>query len=164
MAGRRFIPYPAWSPTSPLVNPSLELPLSPPAFDWHVPSVEGVDSLRGVPPSGIKFAFSGHQPESAELLYQALFLLGGRAWTLSFEYQTRGIAPAQSGLFWNLSAAGDSPPLHPSEEWSSFSVSWTMPPQDSLRRLALIFRRPPGQVRTDGELYIRGLRLEAARR
>jgi len=159
-----------WTPETPLINAALDQPAQPPGLDWFIPSVPGVDTNRGIPPGGIKFTLSGTQPESASLLAQTVFLPGGRLWTLSFEFQTRNITPAQAGLTWTLTPLGQGTPLEPaapllslsSEDWSTASASWSLPPADRLLRLNLTYRRPLGQVRAEGELFLRNLSLRSS--
>ncbi len=141
----------------PLVNPKLQLPLRPAAFDWQIPVVAGVETLRGVPEHGIKFTFSGTQPETAELLAQDLYLRGAEEWTLTFEYETRGFSQPKAGVQWRLADAVQELPL--SEEWRTATASFSTPP--GLHRLSLEIVRVNGQPRVEGELRLRGLRLRA---
>lgn len=143
----------------PLVNPELKLPLNPPAFDWRIPVVPGVETLRGVPENGIKFTFSGTQPENAELLGQDLYLRGDSEWTLTFEYETRGFTQAKTGVQWKLNGSDTVQDLALTEEWKTASVTWEVPP--GLHRLSLQIVRVNGQPRVEGELRLRGLQLKA---
>ncbi|MBN9660678.1 MAG: hypothetical protein J0H49_20980 [Acidobacteria bacterium] len=155
LASLHLLPYSA----EPLVNPGLKLPLSPPAFDWRIPAVPGVETLRGVPENGIKFTFSGTQPETAELLVQDMFLRGAGNWTLTFEYETRGFTQARSGVQWKLSGSDTVQDLALAEEWKTASITWAVPP--GLHRLSLEIVRVNGQPRVEGELRLRGLRWTA---
>lgn len=166
LAERRLIPYPAWDETRPLVNPRFAAPLPGGGLDWRLERVPGVETFAGVPPGGIKFTFSGRQPEVAELLSQPLLLRGGQTWLLEFEYQTPGIGPAASSLAWRL---GGKPPDEPpaplaSADWKRVSHAWTVPPGFHLRHLALRTGRPRGQARHEGELRIRSLEFKPAPR
>ena len=159
LAGAGLIPYPAHRADAPLTNPGLLPPLQPPALDWQIAAVAGVESRRGVPTGGIKFTFSGRQEESAELLAQSVYLPRGSAWRLDFEYQTRGVSPAQSGLYWALQPAGDGPALATVDDWQTGHACWPMTEGDGLHRLSFHFRRPSGQTRIEGEVWLRGLTL-----
>ena len=161
IAGARLIPYPLWQAEVPLANPRLLAPLAPPAFDWRIPTVAGVESRRGVPEGGIKFTLSGQQAEAVELLAQTLFLAHGGEWTLEFEYQTRGVSAAQSGLDWELEPLGAGPALEPSDDWTPARAIWHAPPGEGLYRLSFGVRRPIGQTRIEGEVWLRGLSLRA---
>ncbi|MGC4049630.1 MAG: hypothetical protein QM757_08980 [Paludibaculum sp.] len=143
----------------PLVNPDFQVPLRPPAFDWRIPVVPGVETLRGVPDKGIKFTFSGNQPETAELLAQELYLRGSSGWQLTFEYEIRGVTQAKTGIRWKLSGADAVQELALTEEWRSATVAWQVPP--GLHRLSLEIARVNGQPRVEGELRLRGLRWKA---
>lgn len=149
------LPYPVET----LTNPALRPPLRPAAFDWQIPAVPGVETLRGVPDKGIKFTFSGQQPELAELLAQDLYLPGSGPWTLRFEYQTLGFTHSKSGLRWTLAGTGEGPALALSDEWQSAAATWTVTP--GLHRLALVLGRETGQPRIEGELRLRGLQLRS---
>ncbi len=152
-----------WSKDAPLINLGLDAPAEPPGLDWSIPMIAGIDTNRGLPPGGIKFTFSGSQPESAELLSQTVYLPGGRTWTLGFEFQTRNITASQEGITWVLTPRGGGSHLSPlpppstlvSEDWAPASVSWALPAEDQIYRLALTLRRPAGQVRPEGELFLR---------
>lgn len=170
LSDANLLPYPARSPAAPLVNPQLHPPIPQGGFDWTIPRVAGIESSRGVPTGGIKFVFSGSQPESAALLQQTLFLTGGTSWSLTFECQTRNLTAADSGLAWSLSPLAGGIPLLPAssnpisgEDWSPVSVSWTLPPGDALYRLSLDLRRITGQTRIEGDIRLRNLRFREAR-
>jgi tetratricopeptide (TPR) repeat protein len=164
LAERRLIPYPAWSEARPLVNPRFAPLLPGGGLDWRLERVPGVEAFVGVPPGGIKFTFSGRQPEEAELLAQPLLLRGGQTWLLEFEFQTPGISPAASSLSWRL---GGRPPDQPpapvaADDWTRVIHAWTLPPGFHLQRLALRSQRPRGQARHEGELRIRRLEFKPA--
>ena len=161
MAERRLIPYPAWSEDAPLVNPGFLPPLPGGGLDWRLPSAPGVECFPGAPPGGVKFTFSGGQPEAVVLLEQWLVLPGGRAWILEFEYQTPGIPPGGSHLVWSLEGlpAAEAPALAAAVDWTRFQARWEAPPGLPVRRLVLRAERPRGQARHEGELRIRALRF-----
>jgi hypothetical protein len=170
LSDANLLPYPSRSPTAPLVNPQLQPPVPQGGFDWTIARVAGVESFRGVPAGGIKFVFSGSQPESAALLQQTLFLTGATSWTLSFDCQTRSLSASNSGLAWSLSPLAGGAALAPAsstpisgEDWSPVSVSWTLPPGDALYRLSLDLRRLTGQTRIEGDIRLRNLRLQEVR-
>lgn len=165
LAERRLIPYPAWSETRPLVNPRFAPLLPGGGLDWRLTRVPGIEAFVGVPSGGIKFTFSGRQPEEAELLAQPLLLRGGQTWLLEFEFQTPGIAPAAASLSWRL---GGIPPDQPgaplaADDWTRVTHAWTLPQGFHLRPLALRAQRPRGQARHEGELRIRSLEFRPAR-
>ncbi len=165
-----LLPYPARTPARPLVNPDFARPLPGGGFDWRIRQIPGIESYPGVPARGIKFIFSGSQPESATLLQQVLYLQGGRSWQLSHDCQTLHLTSANAGLAWTLTPAAGGPPLKPAsamplaaDDWSRISASWALPPGDALYRLSLEIRRPAGQTRAEGEARLRAFSLREAR-
>jgi tetratricopeptide (TPR) repeat protein len=168
LAGRHVIPYGPWSPDTPLTNPRLDPPLDPPALDWRMARVDGVEILRGVPPGGAKIFFRGSQPDVQDLLWQILVLPGGRAWRLRFEYETRGIPAEQSGLAWRLAeypkwrVVESAPQARlAAETWERAEATWRLPPGEGLYALTFQVRRLLGQTRIEGEIRLRILGLEA---
>lgn len=154
-----------------LTNPSFSLPVpNPPGFDWRTTSNEGIQVALGKTSEGIRFDFSGTQPEVAELLVQAVDLGVGRSWALDYEYWTRGISSADIGLQWALSPWGGSESIEEgspvksvsSDGWTRESTSWTIPDDSRFFRLALSVRRLPGHTRFEGELQLRKLHLSPA--
>lgn len=164
MAREGVIDRAEWSESTPLMNADFQPPLPGGGLDWQIPRHPGVEAFPGVPPGGIKFTFSGGQPEVAELLVQSLVLRGGSVWTLEFEYQTPGVGKAASSLAWELGgwpAEGEAGRLA-SEEWTVGRVSWEVPAGLHPASLALVSRRPLGHARHEGELRLRNLRLSPA--
>ncbi len=151
-----------------LTNPSFSLPVpNPPCFDWRATSNEGIQIARGKRSDGIRFEFSGTQPEAAELLVQAVDLGVSRSWTLDYEYWTRDISSAEIGLQWALGPWGGSEPMDAgspvksisSDGWTHEGTSWTIPNDSRFFRLALSVRRLPGHTRFEGALQLRKLHL-----
>ncbi len=166
----RLLPYPPHDPANPLVNPAFLQPLPGRGFDWSIPEIPGVESFPGIPTNGIKFLFSGQQPETATLAQQTLVLAGGRPWTLSFASQTLQIEAAANGLAWTLTPLGSLQPLPAqalpnltSEEWTDHSITWQLPPGEALYLLSLDLRRLSGHTRIEGEARFRDLRFREAR-
>ncbi len=153
-----------------LTNPSFA-PAIPgaPCFDWRIPEYAGIEVTRGVPADGIRFALTGDQPESAELLIQAVDLGASRRWTLDYEYQTRDITSERHRLEWSLIPWGNTvlvPADHPAgkagagpDGWTHESVSWTIPESIRFFRLGFGVRRILGHIRIQGEIQLRNLRL-----
>lgn len=161
-----LLPYPASSPERPLTNQDFAQPVPGGGFDWRIPQTPGIESYPGVPRQGIKFVFSGSQPESAILLEQVVHLRGGRSWELSQECQTMALNSANAGLAWVLTPVAGGTQLAPrssaplvADDWQRISTTWDVPPGDALYRLTLEIRRQTGQTRADGEARLRGFRL-----
>ena len=93
-----------------------------------------------------RIRFSGQQPESCELLRQVVGgLRPGAAYTLHWEARTQGIA-SPTGLTWQI--AKRTGEIAASEDWSSGKMMFT--PDSDHAVLVLTYRRPEGQVRTEG--------------
>lgn len=164
------LPYSAPTSERPLVNAGFAPPVPGGGFDWRVHQVPGIEAYPGVPGRGIKFVFSGRQPEAATLLQQVVYLRGGMTWALSHQSQTVHLTAAGAGLAWMLAPVSggaaippvSAPPLV-SDDWSRLSTSWAVPPGDSLYRLSLEIRRPSGQTRAEGEARFRDFDLAEMR-
>lgn len=167
MIAARLLPY---SPLRPeagaaLTNPTFSLlPLSR-GFDWRIPRLEGVLVAREQNTSALRLSFSGKQPERCEPLSQFLFLRPSASYRFRFLYRTSGIRPS-AGLRWEIYpwnrpgapfAASDS---LSSENWTAQDLRFTSPPDVTLARLALTYRRALGTTRIEGSLTLRGLSLE----
>lgn len=170
MSARGLVPYPAWAESEPLVNPEFRHPPRGAGLDWRIPAQPGVEAFPGVPAGGIKFTFTGQQPERAEILAQEVLLGGGRRWVLEFEYQTPGVEEEESSLGWRVEGAepGTARERLAAGEWTPGRVRWTIEAGLRRVRLSLTTEREAGRARHAGELRLRALRLrldegEAAR-
>jgi len=90
-------------------------------------------------------------PMTAQLLRQVLGgLRPGTSYTLRWEARTQGIA-SPTGIEWFvLNSAGA---VAATEDWSKGEM--TFKPSTDHATLELVYRRPAGQVRTEGHLDIR---------
>lgn len=136
-----------------ITHPNFEGPHIGPSvghgFDWRLADVAGVThlSLDGAH----RIRFSGQQPEACELLRQVVGgLRPGAAYTLHWEARTQGI-PSPTGLTWRIDkSAGE---LAAGEDWSPGQMIFTADADHAT--LVLAYRRPEGQVRTEGQLDLR---------
>jgi hypothetical protein len=135
-----------------ITHPNFEQPHTGPSvghgFDWIFIETAGVthQSLEGH-----RIRFSGQQPQSCELLRQVMGGLHlGIACTLHWETRTQGIA-SFTGLVWQI--ANRTGEIAASDDWSAGKMTFT--PDSDHAVLELTYRRPEGQVRTDGYLDIR---------
>lgn len=131
-----------------ITHPNFEEPRIGHGFDWVFVQNAGVthQSLEFH-----RIRFSGQQPESCELLRQVLGRLqAGRTYELHWESRTQGIA-APSGLEWKIGNRTGA--VATSEDWSSGKMTFT--PDSDHAVLVLTYRRPSGQVRTEGYVDIR---------
>jgi hypothetical protein len=118
-------------------------------FDWRIAEVAGVThlSLDGAH----RIRFSGQQSESCELLRQVVGgLRPGGAYTLHWEARTQGIA-SPTGLVWRIGKSARE--VVSTEDWSTGTMTFT--PDSDHATLVLAYRRPEGQVRTEGYLDLR---------
>jgi hypothetical protein len=131
------------------------------AFDWRLQRAEGIAfAVPAGPSAGLRASFSGSQPEVAHVLEQLLPLVPSRRYRLRYSYRTEGIAPA-SGLRWEVADGASSKDLC-SESWKQEELDFTTPPNMSLGRLALAYRRALGTTRIEGSLWLQKVSLDFA--
>jgi hypothetical protein len=136
------------SPPSGITHPNFEEPRTGHGFDWIFLETPGVTHQFL---EGHRIRFSGQQPESCELLRQTLGgLHPGASYTLRWEARTQGI-PSPTGLEWKIT--GRTGAVAVSEDWSSGKMAFT--PDSDHALLVLAYRRPEGQVRTEGSVDLR---------
>jgi len=135
-----------------ITHPNFEEPRTDPSvghgFDWRIAETPGVthQSLEGH-----RIRFSGQQPQSCELLRQVVGgLRSGAAYMLHWETRTQGIASV-TGLVWQI--ANRTGEIAVSDDWSAGKMTFT--PDSDRAVLVLTYRRPEGQVRTEGYVDIR---------
>ncbi len=120
-------------------------------FDWIFADLPGVTQLALDTPPSHRIRFSGQQPESCELLRQVVGgLRPGAAYRLHWEARTQGI-DSPTGLEWRI--AGRAREVAASEDWSAGSMAFT--PDSDHAVLVLAYRRPEGEVRTEGSIELR---------
>jgi len=135
-----------------ITHPNFEEPRTGPGvghgFDWRIAETPGVTHLTL---EAHRIRFSGQQPESCELLRQVVGgLRAGVTYTLHWDARTQGIA-SPTGLAWQI--ANRTGEIAASEDWSMGELAFT--PDSDHAVLALVYRRPQGQVRTEGSLDLR---------
>ena len=136
-----------------ITDPNFEEPRTSPSvghgFDWRFAETTSVTQLAL--DGAHRIRFSGQQPESCELLRQVLGgLHPGVAYTLHWETRTQGIA-SPTGLVWQITnRTGE---IAASDDWSAGNMLFT--PDSDHAVLVLTYRRPQGQVRTDGQIDLR---------
>ncbi len=113
-------------------------------FDWRIAPADGVYVTRNR--GGWRVEFSGKEPEKCELLRRPL-PAGG--FVLRYEYRTENLA-AHTGIAWGAQ------PLDSASAWRAAeapaSAGW----------IRLTYRRPSGNTRAEGVLWLRSLRVEPA--
>jgi hypothetical protein len=140
-----------------ITHPDFEQPRSGHGFDWRIAEIPGVNHAALEAPAGHRIRFSGQQPESCELLRQVVGgLRAGAAYALHWETRTQGIA-SPSGLTWRM--IGRSGEVAASEDWSAGKMVFT--PDSDHAVLVLAYRRPEGQVRTEGSVDLRQVTISS---
>lgn len=120
-------------------------------FDWRFAEPPGVTHLPIESPAAHRIRFSGQQPESTELLRQVLGgLHPGVSYTLHWDARTQGIA-SPTGLEWRI--AGKAAPVLADDDWSTGQMVFTADSDHPV--LVLAYRRPEGQVRTQGQVDLK---------
>lgn len=137
-----------------IVGPDFTAPRIGHGFDWRLIESQGITHLSDESPPAHRILFSGQQPESCELLYQFVALQAGRHYTLQWESRTPDF-PMQTGLEWRIGSQQGS--ISFSNEWSSGEFGFTA--ATDWAALSLTYQRPIGEVRTEGYLEIRHVRL-----
>jgi hypothetical protein len=138
-------------PAQGVFRPDFEEPRIGHGFDWRLAELPGVAHLPLDAPAGHRIRFSGQQPESCELLRQVLGgLRAGARYTLQWEVRTQDIS-SPTGLEWRI--AGRAAALASSEDWSAGRMDFIA--DSDHPSLVLAYRRPEGQVRTEGQVDLR---------
>jgi len=127
-------------------------------FDWRPQGIAGVQMAWRPAADGVRFSFSGDQPEICMLMLQRVPLAPGRRWRLRFEYRSQGM-PADTGLRWRTNGAEWPAPA--SDAWSEAAFEFRSPASGTVAPLALAYERAPGTTRTAGSFWLRRLTLEA---
>ena len=134
-----------------VTHPNFEGPATSHGFDWRTLESPGVTHMALTESSGHRIRFNGHQPESCELLRQVLGgLRPGARYALQWESRTQEIA-SPTGLEWKIGSHRAA--VTPSEDWSTGRM--TFMPDSEQATLVLTYKRPEGQVRTEGQLDLR---------
>jgi tetratricopeptide (TPR) repeat protein len=127
-------------------------------FDWRLMESAGVTHVNLTAPTGHRVVFNGQQPESSSLLRQTLALAPDKSYRLRWESRTAGFK-SPSGLEWRV--AGQHAALPPSSDWTPGELALT--PRESFTDLELLYRRPVGEPRAEGNVELRHVRIEAAK-
>jgi hypothetical protein len=122
-------------------------------FDWKIAALPEISVARAGP-AGLRIRLSGRQPEHCEVLAQIAPLTPGARYAFRFEYRA---GAARSGLRWRIGELGESPELT-SAEWTRAEAPFD-PRGASLTRLALVYDRAPGDMRAEGDFWIRNASL-----
>ncbi len=124
-------------------------------FDWRPISTPELSALHTQAPAGLRFTFTGRQPESCQLLWQYVPLQPQRKYRLRTTTESAGFATA-SGLRWRLLDSITGRDYLEKGESAAFTTN-----HHSLARLILTYQRIPGTMRITGSLTLRSVHLEA---
>ncbi len=134
----------------------------PVSFDWSLLEYSGLHSWPG--PSGLETEFSGNQPEDCTVAEQVVALTPGN-YTMAYSYSTSNIPPA-TGIQWQIidtksnTVIADSPALSSTEVKHS-ALEFAVPPDASLIKLRLVYKRTLGTPRISGMLIVRSTQIQA---
>lgn len=170
---RGLLPYDPISPDQGpyLTNARFNSPISTLGFDWRLDRANAVQRIQRQvegPIMGVEFRLSGNQDEEVTLMHQILPLVGGRDFTLNFQYATQRL-PRDTGLGWvvrdhnsgALLAAGD--PLIAAEDfWDQSRFTFHAPEGLHALRLEFRYKLTAGNTRQRGRLVLRGLEMRPA--
>jgi hypothetical protein len=170
LAAAHRIPFGALAPDSGPVLTNGTFAISPTsrAFDWRLPTLEGVSASREEDAGGLRLTFSGGQAERCEPLAQFVPVQENRTYELKFAYRTSGISHG-AGPRWRVADAFGASVIANSEALSSQEtaqgrVSFVSPAGCRLVRLVLEYQRTPGTTRIEGYLVLRDVRLDPLER
>jgi tetratricopeptide (TPR) repeat protein len=136
-------------------------------FDWRMPGVAGVTLWLQQRPAGLRFTFSGRQPESCELLAQYLAVMEDSKYDLRCRYRTSGIAPG-TGLAWRIADPKGTRVLAQgaslaAEADTEDQLAFRTPPGSHLVYLALTYQRALGTTRIEGSITLRNVQVVSER-
>ncbi len=138
-------------PPAGVTDPNFEKPATGQGFGWRIPETPGITHSKPAESAGHRIRFDGHQPESCELLRQVLGgLRPGVRYVLQWESRTQEIG-SPTGLEWRIASRGAA--IAASEDWSAGKMTFV--PDSGPAILVLTYKRPEGQVRTEGQLDLR---------
>jgi hypothetical protein len=127
-------------------------------FDWRAKASPGVTHINLNAPAGHRIVLSGQQAELVSLLQQMLSLPAGKQYRLQWESRTVGIK-SPSGLEWRVPGQGGDMRILPSEDWRA--GEFTIVAGDVFTDLELVYQRPVGESRAEGNVELRHVRLVA---
>jgi hypothetical protein len=142
-------------------NPDFAREPLPVIFDWSLPEYPGLHSWPGA--SGLETEFTGSQPEDCIIAEQVVALTPGN-YTLAYAYRTSDIPP-DTGIRWQILDAksntvlADSPDLS-SDALKHSALAFSVPPDASLLRLRLAYRRALGTPRISGMLVVTSTQIQ----
>lgn len=160
LAEQHRIPFHAIHPNSKPTVTNADFIHSPTSigFDWHLASAPGITATQDNSLGGLRLEFSSDQPESVEILTQALAVQPNAVYRFLFDYATSGIAPG-TGLTWRVTDLRTGNVLATSESLSADTgavghLDFTVPENSRFVRLSLVYQRALGTTRIEGTLVL----------
>jgi tetratricopeptide (TPR) repeat protein len=168
LAEQHRIPFHAIHPQSNPAVTNADFIRSPTSigFDWHLPTVPGINASQESGLGGLRLEFSSDQPESTEILTQVLAVQPNTAYSFMFDYSTLGIAPG-TGLTWRVTNLGTGSVLASTESLSADKgavghLDFKVPADSRFVRLSLVYQRALGTTRIEGSLVLHRTGLATA--
>ena len=118
-------------------------------FDWRSADLPGVVQIDLDHPSRRRIAFDGRQPESCEVLRQAILVEPGRRYSLRWQVQLNGLN-LPTGIEWRV--AGAHAPVDAKE--LVFTAT------SRIEELTLNYARPRGEARGEGSIDLSSITLK----
>jgi hypothetical protein len=162
MSAARLHEFPAILDASPaIVNGSFRSWPESKAFDWHITPGDHI-SISANP--GLRFAFSGRQPDGSVPLWQVVPVRGNANLRLEIAYRTEGIR-SDAGLEWAIRDSAGRKMLarqkvDPAESLATTELLFDVPGDCQGVRIQLRCDRRPGTVRASGALTLESVKLE----
>jgi tetratricopeptide (TPR) repeat protein len=148
--------------STPLTNGGLATAPVRHCFDWLPNPVEGAAFSFDTAAHEMNLSVSGKQPEQCDFVEQYVAVEPGAAYRFRFRART-----ALAGLHWGFrdartSGEFSSGVVSRSPGWSEQTFAFSVPTGCELLRIMLVYRRPAGSVRVEGEAVFTGFTLERA--
>ncbi len=163
LSAKRLLQYPALAVAQGrgLTNDTFARPFLGRGFDWRLNLIDGIFVQNGDGSRGMRFEFSGKQPESCYLLTEWVPVEPTRAYQLAVRYQTSGLE-GETGLKWRVLDGTTGDDLMPKSGWMTGDERQEMETRyefftrekTRLVKLALSYQRLPGTVRIEGSLAL----------
>jgi len=168
LAAKRLLEYPAVAVAQgrSLTDGAFEKPFLARGFDWRAPAVDGVFAQHGGAFRGLRFDFSGKQPESCELLAEFVPVGPAQPYQLVVRYATDGL-DGDTGIKWRVMDVrtgadlllGAGHVIASARQEKSEPYKFFTPAETHLVKLVLAYERALGTVRIEGSLSLRNAAL-----
>ena len=137
------------------------------AFDWVVSKPERGFVARENQQGGLRIHFTGDQCEQCAVLTQRIAVSPGAEYRVRATYRTIEMK-RKSGLSWAVSSAKSQLAISEDSLWAdeggTAELSFRAPDGVEWVRLALLYQRPQGEVRTEGTLLVERVEMDAVSR